>query len=346
MIALIEVDGSEGEGGGQILRTAIALSALTGNDVVVRGIRAKRENPGLQAQHLCAANGVARICDAKMSGGFVGSEILQFSPGTVRGGKHHLSVGTAGSITLVLQACMLASARCKDESFFDVVGGTNVRWSPPIDFYGQVFFPQLERLGGRASIVEMNRGFFPEGGGRALALWQPPATYKPLHLICRGKLEGIYGNVFTQGLPEHVGKRMGDAVRKALVGNRIQLRSESGEGVSRGAGVFLLARYSNCLLSADSLGERGLPSESVGDAAARALKKEMFSNSTLDVHCADQLLPYLCVAEKPSSFVVKEVTGHMEAQANLLRQFLGSMVEFSPSENGIKVDVMPSRTCS
>jgi RNA 3'-terminal phosphate cyclase (ATP) len=328
------------------LRTAIALSALTGNDVVVRGIRAKRERPGLQPQHLCAVDGVARICDAKVSGGLVGSDILRFSPGKVRGGRHHLNVGTAGSITLVLQACMLASARCRDESSFDVVGGTNVRWSPPIDFYDRVLFPLLERVGGRASIVEMRRGFYPEGGGRALALWRAPATYEPLHLIGRGELEGIYGNIFTQGLPEHIGKRMGDAVRMAFIGNRVQLRSESSQGVSRGAGVFLLARYSNCILSADSLGERGLPSESVGDAAARALKNEMCSTSTLDAHCADQLLPYMCLAEQPSSFLVKEVTGHMEAQASLLRRFLGSAVEFTPSENGIKVDVRPSRTCS
>ena len=176
--------------------------------------------------------------------------------------------------------------------------------------------------------------------------WCAPVCYEPLHLIERGELDGIYGNIFTQGLPEHVGKRIGDAVRKAFIGSRIQLRSESGQGVSRGAGVFLLARYSNCLLSADSLGERGLPSESVGDAAARALMDEMGSKSTLDVHCADQLLPYLCLAEEPSSFFVKEVTGHMEAQANLLRRFLGSTVEFMPSGNGIKVDVRPSRTCS
>ena len=179
-----------------------------------------------------------------------------------------------------------------------------------------------------------------------MALWRAPATYEPLHLMERGELEGIYGNIFTQGLPEHVGKRMGDAVRKALIGNRIQLRNESGQGVSRGAGVFLLARYSNCLLSADSLGERGLPSESVGDAAAKSLKEEMRSKSTLDVHCADQLLPYMCLAEGPSSFLVREVTGHMEAQASLLRRFLGSTVEFTPSENGIRVDVRPSRTCS
>ena len=179
-----------------------------------------------------------------------------------------------------------------------------------------------------------------------MALWRAPANYGPLQLFERGELEGIYGNVFTQGLPEHVGKRIGDAVRKAFIGSRIQLRSESGQGVSRGAGVFLLARYSNCLLSADSLGERGLPSESVGDAAARALKEEMRSTSTLDTHCADQLLPYMCLAEGASSFLVREVTGHMEAQANLLRRFLGSTVEFTPSENGIRVDVRPSRTCS
>lgn len=343
---MIEVDGSAGEGGGQVLRTAVALSALTGEGVRVRGIRAGRSNPGLQAQHLCAVKGVAKVCDAELRGGEVGSTELTFIPGKVKGGRLQLEVGTAGSITLVLQACLLACARCPEPSWFEVTGGTNVRWSPPIDFYGGVMFPLLARMGGQPRLEEVRRGFYPEGGGKVAVNWTAPARITALDILERGELEGVEGCVFTQNLPEHVGQRMGAAVRKALVGKRLDLRNDHGQGTSTGAGVFLLARYRHCLLSGDSLGERGVRSESVGQAAMAVLEAEMSSAATLDVHAADQLLPYMALAEGRSRFKVREVTGHLATQAEMVRAFLGAEVDFEKMEKGAKVEVRPSRTCS
>ena len=187
---MIDIDGSEGEGGGQMLRTAIALSALTGKPVRIRNIRANRPKPGLAAQHLCAVRGVTGICDAQVEGAEVGSTQLQFVPGEVRAGNYHLDVGTAGSITLVLQACMLASARSPDEMRFRIVGGTNVRWSPPIDFYERSFFPRLVTLGFRVQITDVRRGFYPEGGGSVEVHFQAPREVQPVVLLDRGRSAG------------------------------------------------------------------------------------------------------------------------------------------------------------
>jgi RNA 3'-phosphate cyclase len=343
---MIEIDGSQGEGGGQMLRTAVALSALTGNEVLVHGIRSKRDNPGLQPQHLCAVNGVARICDAKVRGATVGSSELEFSPGRVKGGRHNLNVGTAGSITLVLQACMLAGAHCREDFWFEVTGGTNVRWSPPIDFYKMMFFPLLGRMGGNPSLVKFIRGFYPEGGGKVEATWHPPASFAPLAILERGELRRIQGIAFVQGLPAHIVKRMGDQARKAFIDTEIRLENQITQGPSKGAGVFLVADFVNCSLSGDYLGERGVPAETVGERAASALKDEVGSISTIDAHSADQILPYMCIAQGPSSFLVKEVTGHVATQADLVCKFLGAQVSYSELKGGTRVDVQPSRTCN
>ena len=343
---MIEVDGSEGEGGGQILRTAVALSALTGQEVALRGIRSNRTNPGLQPQHLCAVNGVAKMCDARVRGASVGSSELVFTPGKVGGGRYCLSVGTAGSVTLVLQACMLASARCSEQSIFEVSGGTNVRWSPPIDFYDRVLFPYLERIGARVKLLEKTRGFYPEGDGRVVAVWHPPTSYAPFNILERGGLKGISGCVFVQGLAQHIGKRMGDAAMKGFLGARVRLDTESGHGPSKGAGLLLVAEYERCWLGGDSLGERGTSAEAVGARAVELLKGEMRSLSTLDVHAADQLLPYMCLGDGSSSFIVREITGHLSAQAKLVREFLGAKVTFTDMEGGARVDVQASCTYS
>jgi RNA 3'-phosphate cyclase len=343
---LIDVDGSEGEGGGQILRTAVALSALTGQEILVHGIRSNRANPGLQAQHLCAVNGVAKMCNARVKGASMGSSELEFSPGKVSGGRHRLDVGTAGSITLVLQACMLASARSSGESRFEASGGTNVRWSPPIDFYGRALFPYLQRMGARARLLEMERGFYPEGGGRVVASWCPPSSYDPFSILERGRLKGVSGCVFVQGLAQHIGMRMGEVVRKSFLDTQVRLENEIAQGASKGAGLFLVADYETCWLCGDSLGERGLPAEAVSERAVEMLKGEMRSSATLDVHSADQLLPYMCLGTSPCSFIVRQVTGHLSAQAKLVGKFLGAKVTFTDMDGAARVDVQPSRTYS
>ena len=341
---MIEIDGSEGEGGGQMLRTATALSVLTGKAVRVHDIRANRPKPGLAAQHLCAVRGVANLCEAQVEGLEVGSTQITFAPGKVRPGRYRLDVGTAGSVTLVLQACLLASARCHEEMGLEIVGGTNVCWSPPIDFYQRLLFPRLASLGFQAQIVEMRRGFYPEGGGMAEVRFQAPRVVAPMPLSERGEFLGVEGVCFSQNLPEHVCQRISHAVRKEMIGIEIALTSASTSGVSIGAGVFLMARYDNAVLGADSLGERGVPAEQVGSLAAKALRQEMDGLGTFDVHAADQLLPYLALADGPSNFRVREMTGHLRTQIDLVRRFLGVRVESVETVATVEVNVNPNCT--
>jgi RNA 3'-phosphate cyclase len=341
---MIVIDGSQGEGGGQMLRTAIALSALTGKAVRIHNIRANRPKPGLAAQHLCAVRGVATICDAQVEGAEVGSTQIAFTPGSVRSGNYKLDVGTAGSITLVLQACLLASARCFDEVKMRIVGGTNVRWSPPIDFYQRLLFPKLADLGFQAQIIEMRRGFYPEGGGVVEARFQAPRAVSPMLLSERGRLLEVEGVCFSQNLPEHVCQRIIHAVRKEMLVHDVALTSTRTSGVSTGSGVFLMARYENALLGADSLGERGVQAEQVGSLAAKTLRREMDGKGTLDVHAADQLLPYLALANGPSSFRVREMTGHLRAQLELVRRFLDVRVESVETKASVEVRICPSCT--
>jgi RNA 3'-phosphate cyclase len=241
----------------------------------------------------------------------------------------------------VLQACLLASASCPEESIFEVTGGTNVRWSPPIDFYDGVLFRHLGGMGAEGAVEELLRGFYPEGGGRVTVRWRPPAAFRALRLGSRGALVGLSGRAFTQNLPEHVGQRMGAAVGKAFLGEPLQLRTERGQGPSAGAGVFLTAEFQGGLLSGDALGERGVPAERVGGLAAAALRSEMSSAATMDVHAADQLLPYMALSDKGSCFIVREVTGHLRTQAELVRMFLGAEVCFEPVEGGTMTRVGP-----
>jgi RNA 3'-phosphate cyclase len=341
---MIDIDGSEGEGGGQLLRTATALSVLTGKSINVHDIRANRPKPGLAAQHLCAVRGVATLCEAEVEGAEIGSTQITFVPGRIQPGRYRLDVGTAGSVTLVLQACLLASARCHEEMRFDIVGGTNVRWSPPIDFYQRLLFPILTGQGFHTQIVEMRRGFYPEGGGLVEAHFQAPRVVAPMCLNERGRLRGVEGVCFTQNLPEHVCQRIGQAVRKEMLGMDISFASRRSSGLSTGAGVFLMARYENTVLSADSLGGRGVPAEQVGSLATKALKQEMDGMGTLDVHAADQLIPYLALSEKPSSFCVREMTGHLRTQMELVRKFLDVRLESVEKGAKIEVRILPSCT--
>ena len=338
---MIEIDGAEGEGGGQILRTAVALSALTRKEIRIFNIRANRPTPGLAAQHLCAIQGVRDLCHGVLLGGCVGSTELTFKPGPIVGGRHRMDVGTAGSVTLVLQACLLAACGSKQPVRLEIAGGTNVRWSPPIDFLKLVLLPLLCRSGLKVRMGEVVRGFYPEGGGKVEVEMDAVTEMRALTLMDRGQQRSIEGVCFAQNLPEHVSKRMCSAARKEFVGQHMDLRREETRGASTGAGCFLLARYQDGLLSGDALGERGRPAEKVGESAAQALLQEMNSGATLGLHAADQILPYLALADGTSSFIVRETSGHLLTQIDLVERFLPVKVALSSLEGGQRVEVTP-----
>ncbi len=327
---MITIDGSYGEGGGQILRTAVGLAALSQKPVRIENIRAKRSNPGLQPQHLTAVRSVAELCGAEVKGLEKGSKELEFERDEDKGRQVRSDVGTAGSITLVLQCCLLPSIFSDSEVKLKIVGGTDVKFAPPIDYFKNVFLKLLEKLGIEVEIELMRRGYYPKGGGEVEILIKPVKEIKALNLEDRGALKQIGGTAFISNLPDDILKRMKHSALKELVNYSTKIEDDISLAYGQGTGITLWARGENACLGSSCLGERGLPAEKVGSDAALELLKEINSGATVDIHAADQLLPYLALAKGESVFLVRELSLHAQTNMWLIKQFLN--VEFNISE--------------
>jgi RNA 3'-phosphate cyclase len=329
---MIEVDGSQGEGGGQLLRTAIAFAALRGLATRITHIRAGRPNPGLAPQHVAAVRAVAQLASAEVEGVEAGSSSIDFRPGSLVGGSYAFDVGTAGSATLVIQACLPVALAAREGVRLRIVGGTDVRWSPPIDYFARVFLPLLRRLGGQVDVILRRRGYYPRGGGEIEVVVRPTPSWSPLSLLDLGKTAGVRGVAHVSNLPADIPKRMKHAALRRLHGiedAKIEERVYAGpEAVGQGGALVLWAETENALLGASALAERGKSSERVGEEAAMALAAELISGATVDVHAADQIVPYLALAAAPSSFLVREVSGHLRTMAWLIPQYFERSVEF------------------
>ncbi len=342
---MLEIDGAYGEGGGQIVRMAVALSALTSTPVRIVNVRAKRKNPGLAAQHATAIQAVGRLCDARMDGVAMGSRTFEFHPGSLHGGSFSFDVGTAGSVTLVLQAC-LPAALAAGHVEITVRGGTDVPWSPPLDYFGHVFLALLHRMGAGAEVEVAMRGYYPRGGGVVRVRTEEPPTWRPMRVPERGDIERIAGRAHVSNLPEDVVMRMRSAALHRL--SRFMEVRVHGEalgpdrGVGSGGAIVLWAETPATVLGADALAEKGKRAEKVGEEAATGLLAEVESGATLDVHAADQLLAYTALASEPSIFLVREVTEHTRTMMWLLQSFLGTQFE-TVSQGGLsRIAVRPS----
>ncbi|MFQ5838448.1 MAG: RNA 3'-terminal phosphate cyclase, partial [Thermoplasmata archaeon] len=344
----IEVDGSYGEAGGQIFRMALALSSLAGEDVRVMNIRAGRPKPGLARQHITAAKAVASVSSADADGLQLGSSEVVFRPGTLTGGRFELDVGTAGSVTLVLQACLLPALFARAPTELRIRGGTDVRWSPPSDYFQRVFLRLLERMGIHVEMRVLRRGYYPRGGGLVEARIEPVSSVAGLRLSVPGQVVGIRGRAHVSNLPQHVAQRMKRSALRMLVNYREVHVEEvvygGEEAVGPGGAVVLWAVAANTILGSSRLAEKGVRAEDVGRGAAEDLQADLEAGATLDVHAADQLLPYMALATSSSHFLVREVSGHMRTLFWLLSKFLD--VEFSTEDvDGLKrVEVKPIRT--
>jgi RNA 3'-phosphate cyclase len=329
---MIEIDGSHGEGGGQLLRMAVALSAVTRIPVTVRRIRAGRPNPGLAAQHVTALRAVGELATAEVQGIEIGSAEMTFTPGDLVGGDHAFDVGTAGSVTLVLQACLLPAFAAKDSTHLRIIGGTDVKWSPPLDSFAKVFLPWIRRMGGQADLLSHRRGYYPRGGGEVEMAVQPTAAWLPVQLSEAGAVERVRGVAHVSNLSDDIPKRMKNAALRRLHGipdAKIEERIYPGEdAVGQGGAIVLWVEREHTLIGADSLAERGKSAERVGEEAAESLEAEILSGATVDMRTADQIVAYLALADRPSSFLVREVSGHLRTMAWLVPQFLKREIEF------------------
>jgi len=342
---MLEVDGSHGEGGGQLLRMAIALSVLTEQPIRVARIRAGRKNPGLAAQHATAVGALAKMCDAKVDGLRIGSSTITVQPGKIRPGAYSFDVGTAGSVTLVLQALIPVAAAAPGPVRLRVVGGTDVPWSPPADFFARVFLPLLRRVGGRVEVEVMRRGYYPRGGGIVETVVQPTREWSPLEFTELGKVERVRGIAHVANLPEEIPRRMKHAATRRLHGLadvKIEERIYRGEdAVGQGGALVLWAETDATVLGSDSLARRGASSEQVGEEAAGSLRAEIESGSTFDVHLTDQLLVYLARATGPSTFCARQISGHLDAMMWLLPQFLPCRFGVANEGPRMRVSVEP-----
>jgi RNA 3'-terminal phosphate cyclase (ATP) len=323
---MLEIDGSVGEGGGQIIRTAIALAAITGKEVEIKNIRANRPNPGLSPQHMHAVRAVERISGGSAEGLALHSSRLTFSPGALKGFEGEIDIGTAGSITLLLQ-CLIPVALFADrETKVRITGGTDVKWSPPIDFYTNVFLKALHAMGCEVHLDLKRRGYYPKGAGLVEVHVAPAPQMNGIMVGDRERRGVINGISHSRGLPTHVAERQARAARWLLKENGYytEIKTDSADSgkLTTGSGITLWSGYK----SGSALGQRGKRAELVGEEAARGILKELQSTSTVDIHLADQLIPYMALAKGKSELKVRELTNHLETNMYITKQFLD--VEF------------------
>jgi RNA 3'-phosphate cyclase len=324
---LIEVDGSYGEGGGQILRTALALSAILRKPFIIHHIRSKRRNPGLQAQHLEAVEALARITEAQTEGVKFGSQKVTFIPQKILPGEYQFEVKTAGSITLLLQAIILPLCLAHGTSRLTLVGGTHVPWSPPFHYFSEVLLPTLEPMGISIGAVIEKWGWYPRGGGEIQLKINPVPELKPISLVNRGPLRKIRGLSIISRLPKHVADRQKDQALKRIQ-EELKMEAEINvfyDAPSNGSGsfLFLLVEYEKTIAGFSSLGAKGKPAEKVADEAVEALKDYLSSEGCIDPHLADQLIPFMALAKGNSSFTTTRITEHLLTNLWILQHFWG-----------------------
>ncbi|MEM3037904.1 MAG: RNA 3'-terminal phosphate cyclase [Thermoplasmata archaeon] len=336
----IEIDGGQGEGGGQIVRTAVALAGALGKDIRIHNIRKGRKPAGLRPQHIAAVSLAAEICDATVSGLKAGSTEIEFSPGTITGGEFEKDVGTAGSVSLVLQTCLIPALFAKAPIKLKIKGGTDVPWSPPIDYLDCVFLPLIRKLGAAVELEIEQRGFYPSGGGVVVADISPVGELKPVDLSERGELREIYGRVNCRNLPEHVADRMRNSARKALSAYpSVRIETDSSGGPSTGASIVLVGDFERTYLGASMLGEKGLPAEKVGESAAEFLRESIASGETLDEHASDQIIPFLFLAKGRSVFKTAELTMHAKTNISIVRQLIDRRISLVHEDRLVRVSV-------
>ena len=321
---MIEIDGSEGEGGGQILRSALALSILTGKPFKLTNIRARRKKPGLAPQHLAGVKAAANISSAKYTGGQIGSAVLTFEPGTCKAGTYFLGVQTAGATPLILHTVYLPLALAGGgESKLSITGGTHVAHAPCYHFLETTWAAYLRRMGIDIALEMVRPGFYPRGGGEIRAVIRPCSGVRPLHLTSCPELTTAGGFAAVADLPADIGKklsrRLTHRLQKAGVEAHIP-QEEWTNGPAAVAGVVFRQAPVPPLFFA--MGERGKPSEVVADEAAEEATAFKLSGCPVDPHSADQIVLPLAFARGPSEYRVSAVTQHLLTNVETIRRFV------------------------
>ena len=323
MMETIIIDGSTGEGGGQILRTSLTLSCITGKNLHIENIRAARRNPGLAKQHLSCVRAACKICDGLAQGATKGSQVLDFIPGSIQSGDFHFDIGSAGSASLVIQTILPALFLADKSSTVVVTGGTHNPWAPPFDFLNEAFLPAIATAGFHGDCTLIKHGFFPAGGGKISLKIQPwqKNTGRTIDLCRQSKETQIYAHIYTAKIPEHVAQRQ----RKLLLQSGLDIQDVEHIKIKDSDGPGNCTMIQICGLERTtiftSFGMRGKPSEEVISEVVSLVKDFLTSEAAVDRFLADQLLIYMALA-KAGSFTTNEISSHLQTNMEVIKKFL------------------------
>jgi len=340
----VEIDGSLGEGGGQILRTALSLSCITGRPLRLFNIRKGRKRPGLMPQHVTCVNAAAGITHARVSGNAKGSAELSFVPDAIKPGDYTFDIQTAGSCSLVFQTLLPPLLLSGKQSYITIKGGTHVPFSPIYDYISGIFLPMLSRIGIDVESSIRRYGYYPKGGGEVSFRIHPAKKIKGVQSTSRGPLLSIHGHSGVSNLPISIAERQKVSAIQHLPQSDIDMRVIDVPSYGQGTFVFLRGEYENGLAGFSSLGERGKPAEAVGKEAAEQFSAFHGSSACLDPHLADQIVLYLSLAGKDSSFTTSRITRHLITNLLVIEKFLDVRYEIDGQMNAEgKVRLMPGR---
>jgi RNA 3'-terminal phosphate cyclase (ATP) len=344
MSSFLHIDGSHGEGGGQIVRSSLALAIVTGRSVAIDNIRAGRKDPGLKPQHLTAVNAAAEICSGRVTGAAIGSRSVSLEPGPVRPGNYHFSVGTAGSAMLVLQTVLPALLIAEGPSTLILEGGTHNPWSPPFDFLQRVYLPLIERMGPRVVSRLERPGFYPAGGGRFVVSVQPSPQLRGFELLQRGEIIATRARVVLANLPPHIAERELDTVVKKLRWRRDACTIDEVHAAGPGNIVLLEVESQHVTELFTAFDRLGVRAEQVAREAIAQVEAYLATNAPVGPHLADQLLLPLGISAWQAtqrgdssgggSFRTLPLTDHSTTHIDILRAILGIQIDVEPSSDG------------
>ncbi len=365
MEKIIKIDGSYGEGGGQIIRTALGFSALTQIPFEIDNIRKGRCDCGLKAQHLFCVKAAQELCNAQTEGAELGSTKLKFMPGRISVKDIRLNVGTAGSTTLLMQSLLLPSVFSGKRMKIELIGGTDVQWSMPADYFANVLAPNLEKFTFGIEVAVRRRGYFPKGGGVLETTITPKYNFnefsslqeftkkmfadeEEINLMQRGNLLKIRGishasnNLknarVAERQKESAEKELETGLQKLKMQCQVDIRTEYYDALSTGSGITLWAEFSNekerAVLGADSLGDKGKKAEAVGQEAAKKLIEEIKFDAPVDEHLADNLIPWLGLFGRQMK--ATKISSHTLTNIYIVEKFLGKIFEVDRKNNVIK----------
>lgn len=318
---MIIIDGKEG--GGQILRTALGLSALTGKECTITNIRRGRPNPGLQEQHLQGLFAVQKLCNAEVKGAERGSSEVIFSPNKLKKGSVEVSLSTAASVGLVLQVLLLPSIDTKIDIFING-GATYGKFAPPLHHFQHVLFPLLKKMNYSLTLNVLREGFFPKGGAK-VEVFSPEVQLKALHILEKGKIVSVHiVSLASRDLEKaQVAERQAQTAKKLLIHRGfeypINIHTEYVDTLNTGSGIQITFETEKSFFGGDALGEKGKSAEQVAEEAVQSLIHS-YTHGTVDIHTADMLLPYIALAG--GSYSIPEMTNHVKTNMRVIEQFL------------------------